>query len=82
MDTIPVELLDEILRHLGEWDFPVTARYLALTPSSRQSILNARLVRHCFRDSKILAALFLTFLEEMPFTSGNDRLPRLTDISA
>jgi hypothetical protein len=68
MDTIPVELHDEILRHLGEWDSPVTARYPTLTPLSRRSVLNVRLVRHCFRDSKTLTALFLTLLEESPFT--------------
>jgi hypothetical protein len=80
IDTIPVEIFEEILKSLGEWEFPVTARFRTLTPSSRQAILNARLVRRCFRASSALDALFVTVFEETPFRWVT-RLPTLTEVS-
>ena len=85
METIPVEILAEILESLGEWDYPVAARFPTLTTSPRGGILNARLVRRCFRPSKALDALwdalFVTALEETPFLWANSDVPRLDRVS-
>lgn len=45
MDSLPQELLDKVFEVLFDFDEPITARFDALKPSSRQAILNCRPVQ-------------------------------------
>jgi hypothetical protein len=77
MDTLPQELLDEILRYLVEDGFPATARYAVLTSSSKESILNGRLVQKRWFTSEILINVFVRMLEEKLCIWRDYKLPHV-----
>lgn len=82
MDSLSQELLELILEQLAEYEFPITARFPVLDDASRQAILDARLVRHCFRDSAALTRLFVAVLEDTPFLWHGNQMPRLGEVAA
>ncbi|KZM22493.1 uncharacterized protein EKO05_0000796 [Ascochyta rabiei] len=81
MDLLPQELLDGIIEQLAVYDFPTSARFPILDGVSRQAILNARLVRRCFRYSNILTNLFIAVMEETPFLWHGSQMPRLLELA-
>lgn len=81
MQTLPRELLDEVIQQLAEHAFPNSARFPVLTAVSRQAILSARLVGRGFRDSTKLKELFIVVLEETPFMWHRYRMPQLIKVS-
>ncbi|KAH6629526.1 hypothetical protein C7974DRAFT_188401 [Boeremia exigua] len=81
MDTLPRELFDAVLQQLADYSFPESARFPVLDDTSRQAILTARLVGHCFCSSKKLNDLFIMVLEETPFMWCRDQQPKLVEVS-
>ncbi|KAF9693198.1 hypothetical protein EKO04_008732 [Ascochyta lentis] len=81
MDSLPQELLDAILEQLAAYNFPSSARFSVLDDVSRQAILDARLVRRCFRYSSTLTNLFIAVMEETPFLWHGNQMPRLLELA-
>jgi hypothetical protein len=72
MHNIPLEILEVILLNLAH-THQNNERFSALTPTSRRSILSARLVWGAYRTSKPLRQLFVRVLEETPFVVTNHK---------
>lgn len=86
MNNIPRKILDMILEHLPEYEYPVTERFWALTPESKQGILSARTVWAGFRLQQPLRGLFVRVLEESSFGIWKSKtdsfyLPGLEELS-
>ncbi|KAF1949564.1 hypothetical protein CC80DRAFT_540247 [Byssothecium circinans] len=81
MDRLPQELVDEILAYLTDSEHPLTERFANVTHSSQESILSARQVCRCFRDSKTLDDSFITLLEETPLFRVSWGMPTLEALS-
>jgi hypothetical protein len=69
MDTIPLEILEQILLDVVEYTHPNTERLRTLTAASKRGILGARTVWGNYRHHDPLRRLFLEVLKEVPFTS-------------
>jgi hypothetical protein len=72
MHNIPLEILEAILLNLAH-THQINERFSALTPTSRRSILSARLVWGAYRTTKPLRQLFVRVLEETPFVVTNHK---------
>jgi hypothetical protein len=83
MHNIPLEILEAILLNLAH-THQINERFSALTPTSRRSILSARLVWGAYRTTKPLRQLFVQVLEETPFvvTNHKDARGRISGLDA
>lgn len=81
MDTLPQEMLDEILWHIFDRHQPVTERFETFTSASIQTILACRLVARRWFESEVLIRIFAALLSETPMVWYNHRLPVLEEIS-
>ena len=81
MDTLPQEILDEVLTHIVDRHQPVTERFKTFTPASLHTVLACRLVARRWFESEVLVYIFAWVLSETPMVWYNHRLPVLEEIS-
>ncbi|KAF1995326.1 hypothetical protein P154DRAFT_611237 [Amniculicola lignicola CBS 123094] len=81
MEKLSLELLENILAHLVVEELSMTERFATLTPESKQTILNARLVCRSFLRSKALRQQFVPIIAQTPFIRIGDTVPGLDEFS-
>jgi len=83
-NRIPIEIFEKILLNVAEYTHPTTERFPTFTAASKRGILSARAVWGNYRRVKPLRQLFVSVLEQMPFTvSGpEDERGRISGLEA